>query len=44
MPPRCYHGPRQLKSVAARSPPVAAAIAMARNRGESFEGTAQVET
>ena len=40
---RCYHGPRQLKAVANRSPPLAAAVAMARNKGESFEGTAQIE-
>ena len=39
---RCYHGPRQLKAVANRSPPLAAAVAMARNKGQSFEGTAQV--
>ena len=40
-PQRCYHGPRQLKAVANRSPPLAAAVAMARNKGESFENTAQ---
>jgi ATP-dependent DNA helicase Q4 len=40
---RCYNGPRQLKAVAQKSPPVAAAVAMAKKKGEIVENTAQIE-
>lgn len=40
---RCYNGPKQLKALAKKSPPVAAAIAVARKKGEEFDKSAQIE-
>jgi len=40
---QCYGGPLQLRSVAAQSPPIAAAIALQRQKGVDFAGASSVE-
>ena len=40
---QCYGGPRQLRQVAARCPPLAAAIALLRQRGDDLEAASSVE-
>ena len=40
---RCYGGPRQLKAVAQKSPPVAAAVALEKKRGRCLDKTAQFD-
>ena len=40
---QCYGGPRQLRQIAAKCPPLAAAIAILRQDGQSFEAASSVE-
>ena len=40
---QCYGGPRQLRQIAAKCPPLAAAIAILRQGGENLESASSVE-
>ena len=40
---QCYGGPRQLRQIAAKCPPLAAAVAILRQRGEELEAASSVE-
>ena len=40
---QCYGGPRQLRQIAAKSPPLAAAVAILRKQGVELEAASSVE-